>query len=212
MKPSIMTRPWTWFLALALAALVAGTVAAGDKPSRTKSRTTASTPSPQQIADARRAFLDVARVLMSPRCRNCHPRGNAPLQTDAGRPHVMNVTRLSAESGLPCSTCHQEQNSDAMGIVGGPPGAHHWQLPPRDTPMPFEGHTATSLCQQLKDPERNGRRSLADLVEHVENDALVLWGWSPGGQRTKPPLAHEDFVAAVATWAEGGGACPKPAQ
>lgn len=168
----------------------------------------AAPPSAEAVAAAQRAFVDVARVLQSPRCRNCHPAGDAPLQTDAGRPHAMNISRSSVLAGLPCSTCHQERNSEAIGLAGGPPGAPHWGLPPAETPMVFEGLTVRALCEQLKDPARNGKRSLAALHDHVAHDALVLWGWAPGGKRTVPPLSHEKFVAAFATWVAGNGACP----
>jgi hypothetical protein len=161
-----------------------------------------------KIAAGQRAFADVARVLQSPRCQNCHPSGQAPLQTDQGRPHAMHISRLSVAAGLPCRTCHQERNSDAIGLVGGPPGAPHWGLPPQATPMVFQGKTVPELCAQLKDPARNGQRSLTDLLEHVSHDALVLWGWSPGGARTVPPLTHDAFVAAFQAWVDGGGACP----
>ena len=172
--------------------------------------TAAAGPLPEtKISAGKRAFADVARVLQSPRCRNCHPVGDAPLQTDVGRPHRMNITRLSAESGLPCSTCHQERNAEALGIAGGPPGAPGWKLPPRSAPMTFEGRTQTALCEQLRDPARNGNRSLAQLLEHVSSDPLVLWGWKPGGKRTPPPLSHDRFVAAFRTWVESNGACPQ---
>lgn len=205
-----MTRcPLVWMLALGLVG-VASTAAAGDPPKSANrlAPPTTKPPAVSAVTDAKRAFLDVARVLMSPRCRNCHPRGNAPLQTDLGRPHRMNVSRLSTASGLLCSACHQQQNSEAVGVFAGPPGAHHWQLPPEQTPMPFAKHTPTSLCKQLKDPARNGRRSLSDLLRHVRTDPLVLWGWNPGGRRTRPPMSHKDFVAAFARWVKGGGACP----
>jgi hypothetical protein len=156
----------------------------------------------------KRAFVDVARVLQSPRCMNCHPVGDAPLQTDASRPHAMNVTRTSTESGLACATCHRDRNSDALGIPGGPPGAPHWNLPSRDMPLVFQGLTPAALCAQLKDPNRNGHRDMSALVEHVEHDPLVLWGWSPGGKRTLPPLDHATFVNAFKTWVASGGACP----
>jgi hypothetical protein len=165
-------------------------------------------PSAEAVAAGKRAFLDVARVLQSPRCQNCHPAGDAPLQTDAGKPHAMNITRKSAESGLPCTTCHQERNSEAIGVVNGPPGAPHWNLPPRETPMVFEGKTPTALCEQLRDPAQNGQKTLAALLTHVSEDALVLWGWKPGGKRTLPPLTHPEFVAVFKTWVDGGGACP----
>lgn len=164
--------------------------------------------SAEAVAAGKRAFLDVARVLQSPRCQNCHPAGDAPLQTDAGKPHAMNITRKSAESGLPCATCHQERNSEAIGVANGPPGAPHWNLPPRETPMVFEGKTPTALCEQLRDPAQNGQKTLAALLTHVSEDALVLWGWNPGGKRTLPPLSHPDFVKAFKAWVDGGGSCP----
>jgi hypothetical protein len=167
-------------------------------------------PTEAQIADGQKAFGEVARVLQSPRCRNCHPAGDAPLQTDSGRPHAMNISRASVDAGLTCGTCHQERNSEALGIAGGPPGAPRWGLPPRATPMVFEGLSANALCEQLRDPTRNGERSLADLLHHVSEDPLVLWGWAPGGTRTVPPLTHDAFVAAFTTWVASNGACPAP--
>ncbi len=155
-----------------------------------------------------KAFVDVALVLQSPRCMNCHPVGDAPLQTDESRPHKMNVSRTSAESGLACATCHQEENSEALGIPGGPPGAPNWHLPPRETPMIFEGRTVGDLCRQLRDPAHNGNKTLAELLEHVRADPLVLWGWNPGGDRTKPPLDHATFVRRFEVWTRSGGACP----
>jgi cytochrome c554/c'-like protein len=161
-----------------------------------------------KAAAGKRAFADVAAVLQSPRCRNCHPAGNAPLQGERGRPHAMNISRTTAASGVPCSTCHGERNADAIGIAGGPPGVPGWRMPPAEMPMVFEGKSATALCEQLKDPARNGGRSLAALLDHVSHDALVVWGWTPGGKRSAPPLAHGKFVEAFATWVAGGGACP----
>ena len=166
-------------------------------------------PTPEQIADAKIAFGDVFRVLQSPRCKNCHPADGVPKQTDSGVAHAMNISRLSLESGLACTTCHSTRNSEeTISLPGGPPGALHWGLPPKATPMIFEGHTANSLCMQLVDRKQNGNRSLSDLVHHVTHDALVLWGWKPGGSRTLPPITHKAFVAAVTRWANGGGACP----
>jgi mono/diheme cytochrome c family protein len=156
----------------------------------------------------KQAFLDVARVLQSPRCQNCHPTGNRPLQGDKGFPHAQNISRGSIAAGLLCSTCHQERNSEAIGIPGGPPGAPKWNLPPAEHPMVFQGKTPTALCEQLKDPAHNGGKTLAQLLEHVSHDALVLWGWSPGGKRTLPPLSHDKFVASFTTWVSSGGACP----
>lgn len=164
-------------------------------------------PAPAQAdeAQALRAFEDVARVLLSPRCRNCHPAGDQPLHGDAGTPHTMNISRRSPEAGLPCTACHREQNGP---VPGAPPGVPGWHMPPRDTPMVFEGHSPRSLCLQLKDPAATGGRDVSELVAHVEHDAFVQWAWAPGPGRSTPPLSHADFVARVATWATAGGPCP----
>jgi hypothetical protein len=161
-----------------------------------------------KIADGKAAFADVARVLQSPRCRNCHPTGDRPLQGDAGAPHAQNISRASVAAGLLCTTCHQERNSDAIGIAGGPPGAPRWGLPPSEHPMVFQGKTPTALCEQLKNPAHNGGKTLAQLLDHVSHDPLVLWGWQPGGKRQAPPLPHDKFVAAFTAWVAADGACP----
>ena len=161
-----------------------------------------------KIAAGKQAFADVTRVLQSPRCQNCHPVGDRPLTGDQGKPHAQNISRGSVAAGLPCSTCHQERNSDAIGIPGGPPGAPRWNLPPAERPMVFQGKTPTALCEQLKNPVHNGGKSLAQLLDHVSRDSLVLWGWKPGGKRTPPPLPHDKFVAAFTTWVASDGACP----
>ena len=156
----------------------------------------------------KKAFVEVARVLSSPRCVNCHPSGDAPLQGDTARKHAMNITRASVEAGVACATCHQPRNSEAVGVTGGPPGAPRWGLPAKEMPLVFEGLSVSALCEQMKDPARNGHKDARALLEHVDKDPLVLWGWSPGGTRTLPPLSHDAFVAAWKTWTASGFACP----
>jgi hypothetical protein len=39
-------------------------------------------------AESVKAFLQVYKVLMSPRCMNCHPAGDQPLQGDDSRLHA----------------------------------------------------------------------------------------------------------------------------
>ena len=116
------------------------------------------------------AFLDVYRVLLHPRCMNCHPNGDVPLQTDASIPHTMNIVRDSANVGLPCSTCHRETMPTEANL---PPGLPTWHMPPKEVPMVFEGKTPAQLCTQLKTPKETAGRDLDALVEHVEKDALV---------------------------------------
>lgn len=161
-----------------------------------------------RVAAGKAAFVEVAQVLQSPRCQNCHTAGDRPLQGDAGRAHAQNISRRSIAAGVPCTTCHQARNADAIGVEHGPPGAPGWNLPPAETPMVFQGKTVSELCAQLKDPARNGGRGPAQLLEHVTSDPLVRWGWAPGAGRSLPPLSHDQFVAAFRAWIAGGTACP----
>jgi hypothetical protein len=154
------------------------------------------------------AFRAVASVLQSPRCVNCHIPGDAPLQGDAGRPHVMRVKRGADGRGTPavrCRACHLSENAQTL---HGPPGASNWRLPSPSTRMAWQGLSGERLCQALKDPVRTGGRSLAQLVEHVRDDHLVRWGWEPGPGRSLPPISHERFVAAFESWVRDGAPCP----
>ena len=126
----------------------------------------------------------------------------------------MNVVRGpdgKGAPGLPCSTCHGEQNSPASYGPHAPPGAPHWQLPPPDQKMAWIGLPADQLCAMIQDKKRNGDRDFEALVKHVAEDKLVLWGWNPGGERAPVPVPHDQFVAAFKTWADAGGPCPAPA-
>jgi hypothetical protein len=76
--------------------------------------------------------------------------------------------------------------------------------------MVFQGRTPAELARQLKDPQRNGHKSLAEILHHVSEDELVLWGWQPGDGRTLPPLTHEAFVSAMKTWIDHGAEEPDP--
>ena len=150
-------------------------------------------------------FSPIARVLLSPRCMNCHPAGDAPLNGDRGAKHRMNITRASADAGLPCTTCHRGANAP---VEHGPPGVPNWRMPPKEHPMVFEGKTPHDLCVALKDPAQNGGKTLAQLEEHFAKDPIVLWGYDPGPGRTVPPVPHEELVHYVTRWVAAGGPCP----
>lgn len=155
--------------------------------------------------DGIEAFGSVYSVLLSPRCMNCHPAGDAPLQTDHGRPHRMNITRRSPEVGLHCDACHRDSNGRTP---GSPPGSAHWNMPSRAVPMVFEGRTPAQLCAQLKQPQATGGRDLDELVDHIERDPLVLWAFDPGPGRTLPPISHAELVTATRQWVAAGAPCP----
>jgi hypothetical protein len=158
---------------------------------------------------SRAAFLQLYSVLTSPRCQNCHPAGDAPLQGDDSHVHIQNVKRGVDGHGVTamrCDTCHQTVNLPGEHM---PPGNPKWALPPPQHKMVFVGRSSAELCQQIKDPKQNGGRSLDQLLNHVADDDLVGWGWNPGDGRTLPPLSRPDTVAQMKIWIAGGAACPQ---
>jgi hypothetical protein len=161
-------------------------------------------------ADASRAaFLQVYRVLTSPRCQNCHPAGDAPLQGDDSHEHLQNVKRGKdghGVYGMRCDTCHESKNLSGEHM---PPGNPKWSLPSPNQKMVFVGRSPGELCRQLKDPKQNGGRTLAELLDHVANDDLAGWGWNPGDGRALPPLSRVETAAHMKVWVEGGAACPE---
>src|SRR3984885_5827226 len=123
-----------------------------------------------------KAFMKVYKVLMSPRCMNCHPAGDIPLQGDDSHLHTQGVKRGIDGKGvyaLKCANCHQPQNSVGVHM---PPGNPNWHLPPANMKMVFQYKTPRELAAQLKDPKRNGNKTYAQLIDHVTNDKLVLGG------------------------------------
>jgi hypothetical protein len=188
-----------------LAGLLAGTALLGAGIVRTEAAD--ANPKPAALA----AFDTIQTVLQHPRCQNCHIPGDAPLQFDAGLTHAQNVKRGTdghGAPGLPCSACHGEVNPPASYGAHMPPGAPKWALPPADRKMVFINLPASELCANLKDTKRNGGKDLAALLEHVDHDKLVLWGWNPGVGRAPVSVPHDRFVAAFKTWVDAGAPCP----
>lgn len=156
-------------------------------------------------------FALIKQVLQHPRCQNCHIPGNQPLQYDEGRAHAQFVQRGvdgKGAPGMPCSACHGSANLPASYGGHGPPGAPNWHLPPADKKMVFIGLDAHDLCVRLKDTHGNNGKDLPALLEHVDHDPLVLWGWNPGQERAPVSIPHADFVAAFKRWVDAGGPCP----
>ncbi len=158
---------------------------------------------------AKAAFTEAAKVFFSPRCANCHPVGDTPLQGDESRVHDLDVMRGPEGRGteeLQCAMCHMEENTEGENM---PPGVPDWHMPPANQKMVFQGITAAQLCQNLKDPLKNGgRKSAKEAVEHLVTDPKVLWAWSPGTGRTSPSMTHADFIKKMNEWVANGAACP----
>ena len=163
------------------------------------------------IPDERRRsiayFTELGKVLKHPRCDNCHPDGNRPFQNDNSRPHQPPVERGADGLGLTsmrCPICHQKANVNAGGIDV--PGNPDWSLAPLE--MAWKGKTLAEICNQIKDPRRNGNRTLADIVKHIGTNALVGWAWAPGFGRTPAPGTQAEAGALAKAWVETGAACP----
>lgn len=150
-------------------------------------------------------FKEASKVLLHPRCANCHPSGDSPKQGDDGHIHNPPVARGENDKGtlvMECKSCHQEQN-----VVGSRvPGAPKWHVAP--IAMAWEDKSPGTICEQLKDIKRNGGRSLDAIVDHVTNDKLVGWGWAPGADRKPAPGSQKEFGSLMAAWVESGAACP----
>jgi hypothetical protein len=150
-------------------------------------------------------FTEAGKVLTSPRCVNCHPAGDRPLQGEAQRLHQPPVTRGDDGFGtvsMRCATCHQARNFDAAGVPGNP----HWHLAPRE--MAWQGKTLGEICAQIKEPARNGGRSLQQILTHVATDTLVGWAWAPGFGRKPAPGTQQELGALIDAWVKSGAACP----
>ena len=155
-----------------------------------------------------RAFLQVYKVLMSPRCMNCHPAGEQPLQGDDSRIHTMKAQRGKDGKGVyaaKCSNCHQPENTPGLHT---PPGNPNWSLPPANMKMVFQGRTARQLALQIMDYNKNGHKNKKQLLEHAR-DTLVKAGWNMGEGRKPPPLTYDAFVKAWDTWIQKGGYAPE---
>lgn len=160
------------------------------------------------IADPQRRsvalFQEAGRVILHPRCMNCHPRTDRPTQTDAMRPHTPWVSRGPDDAGEPtlrCSTCHHDANVAASGVPGNP----KWKLAPIE--MAWQGRTLGEICRQILDPARS-HMTRAQLLHHMAEDELVGWAWHPGGRRTPAPGTQAQFGALIAAWLETGARCP----
>jgi hypothetical protein len=155
-----------------------------------------------------KAFMKVYKVLMSPRCMNCHPAGDAPLQGDDSHIHTMNVVRGPDGTGLyaaKCSNCHQPTNVPGIHT---PPGNPKWQLPPANMKMVFQGKTPRQLALQIMNYDLNGHKNKEQLIKHAR-DTLVRAAWNMGEGRVPPPMTYTAFVTAWDNWVNKGGYAPK---
>jgi hypothetical protein len=150
-------------------------------------------------------FQEAGKVITHARCVNCHPAGERPAQGDDRHPHMPLVVRgvdNFGAVGMRCTTCHGPANFDAAGIPGNPA----WHMAPIE--MAWVGKSLGEICQQIKDPARNGGKSMEELVHHMAEDSLVGWGWHPGVGREPAPGTQKEFGALFKAWVDTGAVCP----
>ncbi|TFF19078.1 Isoquinoline 1-oxidoreductase subunit [Jiella endophytica] len=157
-------------------------------------------------------FQETGKVLLNPRCVNCHPAGDRPLQGMDMHLHQPPVQRGDADFGMPgmmCNTCHGPKNAPVVAQsdnIKSIPGNPNWHLAPIE--MAWQGRSLGDICRQIKDQDRNGGKTLAELVEHMASDDLVGWGWHPGKGREPVPGTQKQFGELYKAWAATGAHCP----
>src|SRR5262245_1472784 len=93
-------------------------------------------------------FAEASKVLLHPRCVNCHPADDRPRQGDKSQvrdPPAVRGPRNDGVSAMRCVSCHQERNLEHACV----PGAPTWHLAPLE--MAWLGRTPGQVCAQLKD-------------------------------------------------------------
>jgi hypothetical protein len=166
----------------------------------------------EESARSAALFEEAGKVILHPRCVNCHPAGDRPMQGMAMRPHEPPVFRGDANFGLvgmTCNTCHGPENvtvANQADDIKSIPGNPNWHLAPIE--MAWAGKSLGEICEQIKDPARNGNKTLEQIVDHMAHDSLVGWGWHPGEGREPAPGSQEVFGELIRYWVETGAVCP----
>lgn len=156
-------------------------------------------------------FQEAGKVIESPRCMNCHPVERRPTQGDDLHPHnppVAGGQSGHGVPGLPCLSCHGPANVPTWGEkIQSIPGDPKWALAPVE--MAWQGKSLGQICAQIKDPARNGGKTLDQIHHHMAEDSLVGWGWNPGAGRTPAPGTQAQFGQIIRAWIDTGARCPK---
>ena len=164
------------------------------------------------------AWSRVYEVASHPRCSNCHTGpSDRPMWSGKSygktRTHGMNIqagaSRIGAEHLL-CSTCHtatSEVKEDANDTPHAAPRvAMAWALAPPEAH--WFGRTSRQICEQLRDPELNGNRTMVELAEHLDHDLILHWAWNPGGGREPAPYSLQEHIDDLLAWGVAGFPCP----
>jgi len=91
---------------------------------------------PDRAERSKALFSEAAKVITNPRCMNCHPAGDHPLQGDDRHIHQPAAWRGEANNGVPglvCAACHSDHNftlSIGEARYQSIPGHPRWALAP----------------------------------------------------------------------------------
>jgi hypothetical protein len=188
------------------------TLAGADQPSSSQALKSPSEfmSIPNSRERSRAIFGEIGKLLTNPRCMNCHPAGDHPLQGNDQHEHIPPVWRgETGHMATNCAGCHTERNVTLHEAASyqSIPGHPRWGVAPLS--MAWEGKSLGDICRQLKDVNLNGGRDLALLQDHVAKDDLVAWAWSPGEGRGPAPGNQELAGQLVQAWIDSGAECPR---
>ncbi|MCT4557118.1 MAG: hypothetical protein N4A61_03555 [Pelagimonas sp.] len=165
------------------------------------------------------AWARIYEVASHPRCANCHTgESDRPMWSGPSygktRVHGMNIQAGESRMGVEytaCQTCHTTKAEDWDNANATPHTAPRvtasWQLAPVEAD--WFGRSSVEICEQLRDPERNGDRDMMELAEHLDHDVILHWAWAPGGTREPAPYSLQEHVNDILTWGIAGMPCPQ---
>lgn len=169
--------------------------------------------------DGLAAWNRIYEVASHPRCANCHTDDqNLPMwsgkEYGKTRVHGMHIdageSRIGAET-LECSTCHAISARPNTVPHAAPHTGLDWQLAPVE--FVWFDRDSPTICQQMRDPERNGGRDGEGLIDHILHDAdvhgFIAWGFEPGAGREPAPGSLQEHLDDVVTWTAAGMPCPE---
>ncbi len=166
--------------------------------------------------DGLAAWDNIHTVLTHPRCLNCHVGAdNVPLWGTADAPdriHGMAInagdSRIGAE-GLSCKACHQTSTRPNTVSHAAPQTGMDWRLAPVE--FQWTDRSSAEICAQMRDPDRNGGRDEAGLIEHILHDAeligFITWSFDPGAGRDPAPGSLQAHLEDMAVWIAAGMPC-----
>lgn len=164
------------------------------------------------------AWENIHTVLTHSRCLNCHVSAdNIPLWGTAEAPdriHGMAInagaSRIGAET-MSCNACHQTSTRPNTVSHAPPHTGMDWRLAPVE--FQWTHRSSTEICAQMRDPDRNGGRDEAGLIEHILHDAdligFITWSFNPGAGREPAPGSLQAHLEDMAIWTKAGMPCPE---